>query len=588
MGKVGDMEMINSRVNKGEICQCNELEKRSVKAEARCAELELELQKKMEYCEALEAKLNLLEKEKFGMDDNLKSLSTAVEALKGSRLSGEREKKNDVVDLEEENDGEDKFFLLKVEIRVLEIEKKRAETEAQFWKERFKKLESKALESRLKLANLDCHEENGKRDSVLVKPEEHSHLGTPPNESCWGNLSHGKALLHGRARRRLELEYEQSPSNKMASCTPKGAKPTSSSLIYIIDSDDEPNTTQQPVLHDQDSGSISFSTHVAAEEEKLSDNSLKGCFYGGNNEDLNSGTDVQFSATCKRKRARNVVTSDSESDDDDDNVPISQQKRMQQFLKVSPDQVRRHSNELVTATSPMDDQANGTVTHRRRLVRRGKCAIKSQQDKKFSRGPSEDKHEQSIPLNEETNDDELEEDSSDNEEGSLGGFIVRDDDASEDTSNKPHDASDSGVGFNSQDESDEDLNFEDILSQIQRNKIAKRKWEFEGDMLAAIGKDPQLCMKAVCALYRQQTSEERTMKGSLHYNGRGFNNVDAFRGSTLAEFITDGDPRGDAKKTVKELEEYDARGVETCRTMALRYSKQLFEIYNNKEDPFFP
>ncbi|KAK4277519.1 hypothetical protein QN277_015508 [Acacia crassicarpa] len=586
MGKVGDMEMISCRVNNGEICQCNELEERSVKAEARCAELELELQKKMEYCEALEAKLNSLEKEKFEMDDNLKSLSTAVEALKGIRLSGEREKKNDVVDLEEENDAEDKFFLLKVEIRVLEIEKRRAETEAQVWKERFKKLESQALESRLKSVNLDCHEENGKRDSVLVKPEEHSHLGTPPNETCWGNPSHGKAQLHRRARRRLELEYEQSPSNKMASCRPRGAKPTSSTLIYIIDSDDEPNTTQQPVLHNQYSGNISFSTHVAADEDKLSDNSLKGCFYGENNEDLNSGTDVQFSATCKRKRARNVV-SDSESDDDDD-VPISQQKRMQQFLKVGAHLVRHDSNQLVSVTSPMDDQANVTVTHRRRLVRHGKCAIKSQQDKKFSRGPCEDKHEQSIPLNEETNDDELEEDSSDNEEGSLGGFIVRDDDVSEDTSNKPHDASDSGVGFDSQDVSDEDLDFEDILSQIQRNKFPKRKWEFEGDMLAAFGKDPQLCMKAVCTLYRQQTSEERTMKGSLHYNDRGFNNVDAFRGSTLAEFITDGDPLGDVKKTVRELEEYDARGVETCRTMALRYSKQLFEIYKNKEDPLFP
>lgn len=55
----------------------------------------------------------------------------------------------------------------------------------------------------------------------------------------------------------------------------------------------------------------------------------------------------------------------------------------------------------------------------------------------------------------------------------------------------------------------------------------------------------------------------------------------------LAEFLTGGDPNGDVNKTVKELEEYDPRGVEQCRTLASRYSKQLFEIYNNKEDPLF-
>lgn len=61
-----------------------------------------------------------------------------------------------------------------------------------------------------------------------------------------------------------------------------------------------------------------------------------------------------------------------------------------------------------------------------------------------------------------------------------------------------------------------------------------------------------------------------------------------FRGSTLAEFLNHGDPRGGLKKSVKELQEYDPKAVEQCRTFAIRYSKQLYHIYKNKEDPFFP
>lgn len=60
-----------------------------------------------------------------------------------------------------------------------------------------------------------------------------------------------------------------------------------------------------------------------------------------------------------------------------------------------------------------------------------------------------------------------------------------------------------------------------------------------------------------------------------------------YRGSTLAEFLNDGDPQGDMVKSVKELQAYDPRGIEVCTTLATRYSKQLFSIYKNKEDPFF-
>ena len=63
--------------------------------------------------------------------------------------------------------------------------------------------------------------------------------------------------------------------------------------------------------------------------------------------------------------------------------------------------------------------------------------------------------------------------------------------------------------------------------------------------------------------------------------------VVSYRGCTLAEFLTDGDPQGDLKKSVKELQAYDPNAVELCRNLATHYSKQLFEIYNSKEDPYF-
>lgn len=56
----------------------------------------------------------------------------------------------------------------------------------------------------------------------------------------------------------------------------------------------------------------------------------------------------------------------------------------------------------------------------------------------------------------------------------------------------------------------------------------------------------------------------------------------------MGEFLTEGDPSGGLKKTVEELQEYDTEAVEECRTLAIRYSKQLYEIYKNNEDPFFP
>lgn len=59
------------------------------------------------------------------------------------------------------------------------------------------------------------------------------------------------------------------------------------------------------------------------------------------------------------------------------------------------------------------------------------------------------------------------------------------------------------------------------------------------------------------------------------------------RGTRIGQFLTDRDPTGDLKKSVEELKNFEFNADEICRDLAGRYSKQLFEIYKNREDPFF-
>lgn len=314
----------------------------------------------------------------------------------------------------------------------------------------------------------------------------------------------------------------------MAPSTLIGAKSAPTSVIDIIDSDDEPNITQNPVTDRQGSESISVSTCFAADRKESNNSSAQN-----NQDSLDLDENLLFVATPKRKRTCNVVTSESESDDD--NILICKLKR-KHIQEPSSDQVRPDSSSSPPANI-QDDKVTDTVMTRRRLRPLRKCARKSQDDKISSCRPRKAKNQQSIPTNDDA-DDESEEDLSYSEGENMSDFIVDDSDVSncEDTSSTSQDVANSDVADSdsansqdvqdsnmesySQDVSDEDMDFGNILSKIQRSKA---------DMLAAFGKDPELCMKAVCALYRQQTSEEQMSKGALLSNQRGFNKFDAYK-----------------------------------------------------------
>ncbi|ESW09560.1 hypothetical protein PHAVU_009G137300 [Phaseolus vulgaris] len=571
-----DKEMSNLNVvsnNMSESCRCNELEERSKKVEMRCAELEFKLQKKDEQCEALEAKLRAFEGE-------VEVLRVFSEGRKQKKVFNVKEGEVDtVIDLTDDNEVDQ----LMIENSVLECEKKRFESEVEVWKDRYWKLESWASQLKLESGSY-YHEENGKEESDAIRTGGSSHLEP---------IIDSKMLCAERVKRQLTFETGESPGKKMALSTPSVAKSSSVFAIDIVDSDDEPNIAQHHVLHSEGSRNTFVSSCFTAENEKMSSSYVQN-----NEEDRNSGEDLPFVVTLKRKRNCNVVTSESESDDDD--VPNCKFKRMH-IQEVRPDKVRCDTNNLVPASTSADYKVIGSVTPRQRIMPLRKLAKKNEGRTAYTSGKA--KHQQSNPTNDTNGDDESQEDLSDCEDEDLSDFIVDDFDelSCDDTSGKSQDASNGDVNSDSsnsqdvpdnhmddaRDVSDEDVDFSKIISQIQRRKD-DMEWEFEADMLAAFGKDSELCMKAVCALYQQQTLEEQMSKGTFYTNQRGFSKFDAHRGSTLAEYLTHGDPRGGLKKSVKELHEHDPKAVELCRTFAIRYSKQLYQIYINKENPFFP
>lgn len=176
----------------------------------------------------------------------------------------------------------------------------------------------------------------------------------------------------------------------------------------------------------------------------------------------------------------------SESDDDD---PISLSR-----LKRKRAQVSRQPAAASNSNQP-----------RRRLVKIGQAQMKNQ-------------------AQEIENDDESSSESSLN---SSNSFIVDDSDDEDMEDDELKEGGDDS--YDQVESSDSDLDYTDIISKFRSRRNPDSKWIHEGDMLSDFGKNPVLCMKAVCALYRLQTNEEKACKISLFHNGRGFSRIDASR-----------------------------------------------------------
>ncbi|XP_066313536.1 uncharacterized protein [Miscanthus floridulus] len=255
-------------------------------------------------------------------------------------------------------------------------------------------------------------------------------------------------------------------------------------------------------------------------------------------------------------------------DEEDDMVPIDKS-------------LKRMPKERASEESDESDVAKG---HSAPASRRSARLVKNQS--KGRRAACPGLHFVEPPKDVEGSEDDMEEDDDMNEFINDGSSDNASDSAEEscDESDVPsvlNEKSSPGLEV-----SDCEVDYKDVMAYIGRKKKAK-EWDYEADMLAAFGEHPELCLKAVCAIYRKQTEDEQVEKASLVHNKQGFSNKDAPRGSRIAEFLLDGDRVGPLKKTVSDLDEYDRYAFEFCRKVASHYSKQLFAIYQNKEDPYF-
>lgn len=622
-----------------EACRLSAAVDRGGSVEERIASLELENQKWKSDYEVLEDKFKALEAEKQAIErevgvlkqknSEIKEQTSGFECDKGCKsgnTSNAGVKK--FVDLIEEHEEEDKVLQLMIENRVLECEKNKAERDLEVLRQSLQELESRVLQMEANsksVAQAGHHLLNGSKMGVEFPNEltrgvsgrkEMDNLkescgghwdarmvdlvdvgfgcktcGTPTMQtnSCDVKGEKEVACLHygRRARKKLLFKEEESPSRKMAPSTPGVAKTHTVGIIDIHDSDQEEDKTNDetyPLNNQEKSKGLdldyrSYMGILEGRKTMTTENSARTCHEEDYHDSIAGDEDSSTVLTPKRKRAFNVIETDSESGDDDC-VPIGRLKRIHLQELYKPGDTTSEMNRCQTANaSPGNHVEHAQTPMRRHLMTLREREAKAKAKRKSSSGVQ---HHHACPTTEDAQDEDSEDFGLDSDNDSFS-FIVDDSDVSH-----ADDASDGdGASGQSEDTSDGETDFGEILSRIKRSKDHKSEWKFEADMLAAFAKEPELCMKAVCALYRKQTDDERISKEALHSNQRGFSKFDARRGCALGEFLTDGDPSGGLMKSVEELEEHDPEALDLCRKLADHYSKQLFQIYKNNEDPFF-
>ncbi|GFP82546.1 hypothetical protein PHJA_000397600 [Phtheirospermum japonicum] len=98
---------------------------------------------------------------------------------------------------------------------------------------------------------------------------------------------------------------------------------------------------------------------------------------------------------------------------------------------------------------------------------------------------------------------------------------------------------------------------------------------YEADLLRALQEDEELCMNAVCALYRQQAQLNNCLC-RIFLSGRA-----------LAEYLIGGDRELRLRKSVSEVKKERPDVISRCRKLATIYVEKLFQIYCEAGDPIF-
>ncbi|XP_031130207.1 uncharacterized protein LOC116031968 [Ipomoea triloba] len=114
---------------------------------------------------------------------------------------------------------------------------------------------------------------------------------------------------------------------------------------------------------------------------------------------------------------------------------------------------------------------------------------------------------------------------------------------------------------------------------LKPQKVGSGPWLDQNEMRLAFDDDCELCMSAVCALYRKLISAPLSMKPM----DRGFDSNDEL-GVELAKYLIDDHPENKLNRAMSEISKV---AIEQSKRLALKYSGQLFRIYSSGEDPLF-
>ncbi|XP_016555803.1 uncharacterized protein LOC107855315 isoform X2 [Capsicum annuum] len=121
--------------------------------------------------------------------------------------------------------------------------------------------------------------------------------------------------------------------------------------------------------------------------------------------------------------------------------------------------------------------------------------------------------------------------------------------------------------------------------QLKKERITRCKmFSSEDDLRLSLDKDPELCMDAVCALYRRQFSPNISSKGLGNTMRLELSESDIFSIRVLGEYLIDGDLENKRRKAVDEI---PSKNHEKCKSLATKLCHQLYQLYLSKEDPLF-
>nr|GMD11817.1 uncharacterized protein LOC109165874 [Ipomoea batatas] len=104
---------------------------------------------------------------------------------------------------------------------------------------------------------------------------------------------------------------------------------------------------------------------------------------------------------------------------------------------------------------------------------------------------------------------------------------------------------------------------------LNPQNVGSGAWVDQNEMRLAFVNDPQLCLTAVCALYRNLISAPLSNDQS---------------GVELAKYLIDGHPENKLNRAVSDISKVV---TEESIRLALKYKGQLFRIYSSGEDPLF-